>query len=344
MLHNHYGLILQAMAIEREYIEEFQRLLANKKLFSVFSGLYRSQITGSGLEFETLRRYVPGDPIRYIDWRAYARTEKLFLKVFKEYKNAKVLFIADIYSSVYKGHEPFELTKQMFYTMELFAIAGIRTKDLLAVFFTDNKILDLGQFVIAPVFIQRIREYALKSLSVYPYKYDENLLNYFKNNCNNKKLNKHKLYCLTKLWLKLALFNNTPNIKENKLEKILYKVPNVLKTSGVIVVLNSSLLHINQELEKLLKILNRRHLIVWINFLEGFKAEKNNGVLQIPYLYVNEFGVPGLVDRAYSEKTVIVKKRAFRLLEHKLHRLGIKNGTITDKNKLVRDLIWILKK
>jgi len=51
-------------------------------------GSRRSKALGSSSEFSDFREYVPGDDIRRIDWNAYGRFEKLFLKLFMEEQEA----------------------------------------------------------------------------------------------------------------------------------------------------------------------------------------------------------------------------------------------------------------
>ena len=43
-----------------------------------------SQRAGSSLEFRDHRAYEPGDDLRHIDWNAYARTDQLTIKLFRE--------------------------------------------------------------------------------------------------------------------------------------------------------------------------------------------------------------------------------------------------------------------
>src|SRR5205085_2991332 len=43
-----------------------------------------SQRSGSSLEFRDHRAYEPGDDLRHIDWSAYARTDQLTIKLFRE--------------------------------------------------------------------------------------------------------------------------------------------------------------------------------------------------------------------------------------------------------------------
>ncbi|HSP06496.1 MAG TPA: DUF58 domain-containing protein [Acidobacteriota bacterium] len=54
-----------------------------------------SQKKGASLEFSDYREYLQGDDIRSIDWNVYARTEKLFLKLFFEDESRPVYFIVD---------------------------------------------------------------------------------------------------------------------------------------------------------------------------------------------------------------------------------------------------------
>ena len=42
----------------------------------------RTKKSGSGVEFVDYREYAAGDDLRYVDWKAYARLERLFVKLF----------------------------------------------------------------------------------------------------------------------------------------------------------------------------------------------------------------------------------------------------------------------
>ena len=68
--------------------ESFQhiRRLQIKALHHVddlFAGIYRSVFKGTGLEFEEVREYQPGDDIRSIDWNISARSTTLYVKNFR---------------------------------------------------------------------------------------------------------------------------------------------------------------------------------------------------------------------------------------------------------------------
>ena len=63
---------------------ETLRLRTRKEFLGGQSGSYSSPRRGTSLEFADYRRYVPGDDLRYLDWGIYARTDRLYVKVFRE--------------------------------------------------------------------------------------------------------------------------------------------------------------------------------------------------------------------------------------------------------------------
>jgi len=63
-------------------------------------GSRRSRQTGSSAEFSDYREYIPGDDIRRLDWNAYARFDKLFLKLFMEEQESLVTVLLDASASM----------------------------------------------------------------------------------------------------------------------------------------------------------------------------------------------------------------------------------------------------
>ena len=63
-------------------------------------GSRRSRQTGSSVEFSDYREYVPGDDIRRLDWNAYARFDRLFLKLFMEEQESLVTVMLDASASM----------------------------------------------------------------------------------------------------------------------------------------------------------------------------------------------------------------------------------------------------
>ena len=63
-------------------------------------GSRRSRQTGSSAEFSDDREYIPGDDIRRLDWNAYARFDRLFLKLFMEEQESLVTVMLDASASM----------------------------------------------------------------------------------------------------------------------------------------------------------------------------------------------------------------------------------------------------
>ena len=69
--------------------------LPERPVTSSSSGDYSSKFRGRGLDFEEVRRYMPGDDIRNIDWRVTARTDIPHMKVFTEVRERTVILCVD---------------------------------------------------------------------------------------------------------------------------------------------------------------------------------------------------------------------------------------------------------
>ena len=58
-------------------------LLARNVVDGFINGLHRAPHFGASIDFAEHRGYVPGDDIRRVDWRLYARTDKYFVKQYR---------------------------------------------------------------------------------------------------------------------------------------------------------------------------------------------------------------------------------------------------------------------
>lgn len=64
------------------------------------SGRHRSPIRGSSLEFAEYRKYVPGDDTRRLDWRAYGRSDRFYIKEFEADTNLRLVIVLDTSGSM----------------------------------------------------------------------------------------------------------------------------------------------------------------------------------------------------------------------------------------------------
>ncbi|MBE2247425.1 MAG: DUF58 domain-containing protein [Candidatus Competibacteraceae bacterium] len=90
-------------SIELQEINRFANfeLLAKQVVEGFITGLHRSPFHGFSVEFAEHRQYNTGESTRYIDWKLYARTEKLFIKRFEEETNLRCHILIDSSSSMY---------------------------------------------------------------------------------------------------------------------------------------------------------------------------------------------------------------------------------------------------
>jgi uncharacterized protein (DUF58 family) len=78
-------------------------LLAKTVVEGFISGLHRSPHLGASTDFAQHKLYMPGDDIRRMDWRLWARTDKYFLKEFEAETNTNLSIIVDVSPSMRYG-------------------------------------------------------------------------------------------------------------------------------------------------------------------------------------------------------------------------------------------------
>lgn len=77
--------------------------VARSVVDGVINGLHRSPFFGASVDFAEHRGYVPGDDIRRVDWKVFARTDRYFLKEFEADSNANFSVLLDISKSMAFG-------------------------------------------------------------------------------------------------------------------------------------------------------------------------------------------------------------------------------------------------
>jgi uncharacterized protein (DUF58 family) len=77
--------------------------LPRQPVHSILAGRHASQLRGRGLNFEQIRRYLPGDDIRHMDWRVTARTRTPHVRVYSEERDRPVLLVIDPRQNMFFG-------------------------------------------------------------------------------------------------------------------------------------------------------------------------------------------------------------------------------------------------
>src|SRR6476659_289108 len=83
--------------LDREFLEKLERLTIHwqRSFAGLVGGHNRSRFPGAGQEFLDHRNFHHGDDLRAVNWRAYLRLGKLFLKLFQVEPRVPVRFLID---------------------------------------------------------------------------------------------------------------------------------------------------------------------------------------------------------------------------------------------------------
>lgn len=92
---------------------ESLRLVARQAVEGMAAGRHRSPHKGASVEFKEHRPYVPGDELRNIDWKAFGKSDRLYIREFEEETNLRCMLLVDHSGSMaYGGTRALSLTRQ----------------------------------------------------------------------------------------------------------------------------------------------------------------------------------------------------------------------------------------
>ena len=95
-----------ALSLDRDFLKTLEEvtLLSRDDLSGNIGSDHRSRVLGQGLEFADYRRYASGDDPRSLDWNAYLRLGKLFLKTYQIEERISIRILLDCSESMNFGH------------------------------------------------------------------------------------------------------------------------------------------------------------------------------------------------------------------------------------------------
>lgn len=82
------------------------KVRARQVVDGILTGLHKSPHHGSSIEFAEHKEYAPGDDIRHLDWKAYARFDRYYIKKFEDETNLRCYLMLDGSRSMSYGEEP----------------------------------------------------------------------------------------------------------------------------------------------------------------------------------------------------------------------------------------------
>lgn len=100
---------------------------------SYTSGILKSHFRGSGLQFKEHQVYVPGDDVRFIDWKLSAKSNQAFVKTFEEERNVEIFICVDLTPTLYYGFNKISKLQGIVETVALFYLLAKETSDLVRV-------------------------------------------------------------------------------------------------------------------------------------------------------------------------------------------------------------------
>lgn len=112
------------MKLDKKNIAKFGNieLLAKQAVEGFITGLHKSPFHGFSVEFAEHRLYNKGESTKHIDWKLYAKTEKLFIKRYEEETNLRCQILIDTSSSMGFPEDEVQLSKLGF---SVFASAAL---------------------------------------------------------------------------------------------------------------------------------------------------------------------------------------------------------------------------
>lgn len=105
MLLKAFGIFMSNFVINEEFLQQVEllQMLIKNNVAGLFGGNHQSKSYGSSCEFSDYRDYMAGDDITKIDWNAYARFEKLYLKLYADERQMHTRIYIDASRSMAYG-------------------------------------------------------------------------------------------------------------------------------------------------------------------------------------------------------------------------------------------------
>jgi hypothetical protein len=107
------------------------------------TGMLRSHFRGSGLQFREHQVYVPGDDVRFIDWKLSARSTNTYIKTFEEERNVEIVVFFDLSQTLFYGFNETSKLQAMIEIVALLYLLAGETHDLIRVIIWGDKTYNL---------------------------------------------------------------------------------------------------------------------------------------------------------------------------------------------------------
>jgi uncharacterized protein (DUF58 family) len=116
-------------------------LLARSVVDGFINGLHRAPYFGASIDFAEHRGYVPGDDIRRVDWKVYARTDRYFVKQYEADTNANFSVLLDVSRSMAFASQGVSKLEYGSYLAACLAYLSMRQRDRVGIITFDEAIV-----------------------------------------------------------------------------------------------------------------------------------------------------------------------------------------------------------
>lgn len=106
------------------------------------SGAHRSPFHGYSVEFAEHREYSPGDDLRHLDWKVWARADRFYIKQYEEETNLRSMILLDVSDSMHYGNGPLNKYEYACCIAASLAYLVIRQQDTVGLMTFDDDVRD----------------------------------------------------------------------------------------------------------------------------------------------------------------------------------------------------------
>ncbi len=153
--------------LDPETISRLSRLdlIARFVVEGYITGLHRSPYHGFSVEFSEHRPYMPGDPLRHLDWKTLARTDRPYIKQYEEETNLKSYILLDTSASMaFQGSGPMAKSHYASSLAAALAYLMLRQRDAVGLMLFSSRI----QSYVPPRSLQSHLQVILKEIDRIP--------------------------------------------------------------------------------------------------------------------------------------------------------------------------------
>jgi len=107
------------------------------------TGMLKSHFRGSGLQFREHQVYVPGDDVRFIDWKLSARSTNVYIKTFEEERNVEIVVFIDLSPTLLYGYNDISKLQAIVEIVALLYLLAGETHDAIRAVIWSDKVINL---------------------------------------------------------------------------------------------------------------------------------------------------------------------------------------------------------